>query len=338
MLVSCGGGDGTLSFGNTQTIVTGTGSQSLLAFETTLAGSQQAPASGSLAAGSGTLVVDTTSGALVAAVATAGISGTAAAIHQGPPGVNGPVILPLSETRPGSGVWSAMAALTQDQLNVLAAGGMYLNVRSLAFPNGEIRGQIVPRGQGGVFNFGIDSTTGLRATLTSVLTGAAELPPVTSAGKGAGTAVILGRTMVAAVATSGVAGTAANILDGTQGVNGPIAFPLTETSPGSGVWFTSTTFTDAQLNALTTGNMFFNVQSAAFPGGEIRGSILLQQSNMFSSNGIGTTGIGTVGTSTTSIGTTGIGTIGTGTFGGMPGNVPIGTGLPDTGILFISGN
>jgi len=82
------------------------------------------------------------------------------------------------------------------------------------------------------------------------------------------------KTMVASVATSGITGTAAHIHEGAVGVAGPVIFPLTETTPGSGKWGTSVVLTDAQLATLKAGGYYFNVHSAAFPDGEIRGQIL----------------------------------------------------------------
>ncbi|MCY7317446.1 MAG: CHRD domain-containing protein, partial [Ramlibacter sp.] len=60
----------------------------------------------------------------------------------GASGVNGPVIVPL--TNDGSGVWSVPAntVLTADQLKASKQGNLYFNAHSTAFPGGEIRGQI----------------------------------------------------------------------------------------------------------------------------------------------------------------------------------------------------
>jgi hypothetical protein len=57
--------------------------------------------------------------------------------------VAGPIIIPLAQTAPGSGTWTASGTLTDAQLALLNAGNYYFNVHSAAFPNGEIRGQIV---------------------------------------------------------------------------------------------------------------------------------------------------------------------------------------------------
>ena len=88
--------------------------------------------------------IDATTRSLVVAVATKGITATEAHVHLAPPGVPGPVIIPLVETSPGSGIWIAKATLTEAQYNALVTGNLYLNVHSAAFPEGEIRGQLLP--------------------------------------------------------------------------------------------------------------------------------------------------------------------------------------------------
>src|SRR5207245_2428523 len=64
---------------------------------------------------------------------------TAAHIHRAPPGVAGPIIVPLP-----LGSFTGFAAIlsTADVANLLA-GNLYVNVHSAAFPGGEIRGQLI---------------------------------------------------------------------------------------------------------------------------------------------------------------------------------------------------
>jgi len=81
--------------------------------------------------------------AVASRIETQGIVATLAHIHQGPPGVVSPVIVPMSQTSPGIWVSGANAAFTDAQLNAFITGGTYLNVHSAALPVGEIRGQLV---------------------------------------------------------------------------------------------------------------------------------------------------------------------------------------------------
>lgn len=66
---------------------------------------------------------------------------TAAHIHNAEAGVPGPVVFPFpSPASPMFGVWEP----TAPQIVELRAERLYVNVHSGAFPDGEIRGQILP--------------------------------------------------------------------------------------------------------------------------------------------------------------------------------------------------
>jgi hypothetical protein len=77
-------------------------------------------------------------------VTTAGISATSANVQAAPAGSTGPVVFPMVQTTPGGTTWITSGRLTSAQVSTLNAGGYYVNIASVAFPNGEIRAQIVP--------------------------------------------------------------------------------------------------------------------------------------------------------------------------------------------------
>lgn len=110
---------------------------------------------------------------------------------------------------------------------------------------------------------------------TATLNAASEVPPNPTAGTGTGTLSVdtSTRMMTARVTTTGVPGVAAHIHEGAAGVNGPIQIHLAESSAGSGVWNATAQLTDAQLTALRAGNLYFNVHTAVYPDGQIRGQI-----------------------------------------------------------------
>jgi hypothetical protein len=78
-------------------------------------------------------------------VATSGILATAAHIHEGAAGGNGPVIVPLTKT--GDNTWSVApnTKLTDSQHASYLAGNLYVNVHSTKYPDGEIRDQLKPK-------------------------------------------------------------------------------------------------------------------------------------------------------------------------------------------------
>jgi hypothetical protein len=106
----------------------------------TLAGANEVPPVMTSATGEGTIAI-ADDGSVSGSVTTKGVQGTAAHIHMGAVGKNGPVIVPF--TKDGDTYKApAGAKLTADQMNAFKAGELYFNVHSAANPGGEIRGQL----------------------------------------------------------------------------------------------------------------------------------------------------------------------------------------------------
>ena len=108
-----------------------------------LTGDQESPPVSTSASGIGTFTIGTDK-SVNGKVTTTGVSGTAAHIHEGAPGKNGPVIIPLA--RNGDNAWAtpAGAKLSDAQYDAYKAGNLYVNVHSAAHKDGEIRAQLKP--------------------------------------------------------------------------------------------------------------------------------------------------------------------------------------------------
>ncbi len=84
-------------------------------------------------------------GMVTGMVTTKGIEGTAAHIHMGAKGANGPVVVPLKKgEKAGEWVPADGAKLTDEQMKAYKDGNLYANVHSEAHKGGEIRDQIEP--------------------------------------------------------------------------------------------------------------------------------------------------------------------------------------------------
>ena len=106
------------------------------------------------------------------------------------------------------------------------------------------------------------------------LAGANEVPPAPSTATGSGTITVAAdKSVSGSVTTTGVAGTMAHIHVAAKGANGPVIIPLTKTAEG--VWSVpaGARLTDAQYASYVAGDLYVNVHSKAYPGGEIRSQI-----------------------------------------------------------------
>lgn len=127
-----------------------------------------------------------------------------------------------------------------------------------------------------------DSTSadGNTITYNVALSGAQEVPPVSTAATGSATFVV-------DLATGAVSGsvtfanlssnsTGAHIHQGAAGTNGGVIVPLAGgENRTTGVYTVpaGSTYTAAQIAALKTNGLYVNVHTTVHPGGEIRGQI-----------------------------------------------------------------
>ena len=107
----------------------------------TLTGAQAVPPVTTVARGIGAVRIGVDR-SVSGTVTTSGLVSIGAHIHEGAPGQNGSIIIPLTKTV--DDVWSvpAGAKLTDSQYESYKAGNLYVNVHTAANKGGEIRGQV----------------------------------------------------------------------------------------------------------------------------------------------------------------------------------------------------
>jgi len=112
------------------------------------------------------------------------------------------------------------------------------------------------------------------APIKSDLSGGQEVPPVVSTAKGTST-IVFGddKSVSGTIKTSGMKGTAAHIHEGAKGKNGPHIIDLVMSSPDEWAVPAGAMLTDEQFQSLKDGNLYINVHSDAYKGGEIRAQL-----------------------------------------------------------------
>jgi hypothetical protein len=106
------------------------------------------------------------------------------------------------------------------------------------------------------------------------LSGAGEVPPVTTSASGTAAVTINpDRTVSAKVTATGMTATASHIHEGAPGANGPVIVPFTKTGDNAFASPEGAKLTESQYASYKAGNLYVNVHSAAHPGGEIRAQI-----------------------------------------------------------------
>jgi hypothetical protein len=112
------------------------------AINVSLSGAEEVPAVKTEGTGSGSFRV-AEDGTITGSVTTKNVPGTAAHIHQGAKGKNGPVIVPLTKNGDTYSV-PAGRKLTDAQMKALKEGGLYVNVHTAKHKGGEVRAQLQP--------------------------------------------------------------------------------------------------------------------------------------------------------------------------------------------------
>jgi hypothetical protein len=242
-------------------------------FEGMLDAAQEEPATTATAEGLSLMWLNPTLDTLSLNMLMSGLSGPIedALLVNGRPGEVGSVDADLLFKVTGDRIVGKLApaqGLTAKLITDLIGGKAYVNILTGAFPGGEIRGQVYPLARDG---YAFD------------ICGAQETPEVNIGASGTGI-VSIDRLQTNAhymIVTEGLSGTpsGAHFHAGMRGVAGPVIKNLSSvfTSPyGFGYWKdadTASPFTLDMSRALKTDSLYFNIHTAAHPGGEIRGQV-----------------------------------------------------------------
>ena len=189
---------------------------------------------------------------------------TMAHFHRAARGENGAVVHALT-MNPGDsvveGVWSG---LSDQDIADIRSGNIYLNVHTDQYPNGEIRGQVIPI-----------------ATFTAAVSSKNEVPATSTSAEGTGFVGAFGEQsqefpLFGEFVVEGLTGpiTMAHIHRGAVGTNGGAAFDLDQ-SAYPNLWHLETSIPDPTNRAeLVAGRMYANFHTAANQNGEARGQLV----------------------------------------------------------------
>ena len=235
-----------------------------------LSGAAEVPAVTTDAVGVTSLMLNEDRTAIDLSVSVNNLTGpiTGIHLHQGLPGTNGDVVFDLTPFLQGNRVTTTLIDFTSTQLNDMLNGEFYLNVHTDANPGGEIRGQIE-----------LETDPTYRANLTADQ----EVPgnPSTAIGLGTFNYTKVLNLLEVNVLINGLSGpiTGIHLHNAAAGVNGDVVENLGPLLNGNQV--TGSVDPTAYLAALQAGEIYINVHTDAYPGGEIRGQLTLDNNLTF---------------------------------------------------------
>jgi len=252
----------------------------IVQFNATINGAQETPATGSASTGTATMLYDVAANTFDLFVTVNNFPNTLtnSHIHEAAPGVAGGVVTPLGAepiyTRSGNTLTGAFYDLTYggNKLTLLQ-NGAYINFHSAAFPNGEIRGQLIAQPKRLVANL-------------TVAQEQAAFPTVNMAGLNDYGAAVMSYdsganriSLRVSVYNFNNSMNNSHFHEGAPGVSGPVVTALGNASTAGytivGNWITGKfdiPYTGDPVKLLT-GGAYINFHSTTFPSGECRGQV-----------------------------------------------------------------
>jgi len=128
-------------------LITSGANATIWVFMSSLSGANEVPPNGSQATGTSSGTYDDVTNVFMMDTSATGFSAnvTAAHVHVAPIGINGGVLFPLTGVTGSTNYTSHdMAVLSASEELDFLAGNFYVNIHSVEFPGGEVRGQLEP--------------------------------------------------------------------------------------------------------------------------------------------------------------------------------------------------
>jgi hypothetical protein len=242
-----------------------------LLFSARFSGAQEVPPVETDATGVGSFFLNASMDTLCITITVNGLSGpiTGAHIHEGMMGMNGGVLVGLTDNVNGNSLRATITGedLTPELLEAMFNEGLYFNIHTDENPAGEIRGQILLETD---------------KAYSGMLNAEQEVADVESDATGLATFNLSknGEEVNYFVVVEGLTGPIqmAHLHNAPAGVDGPVIVNLMSGIEGNVISgsFDPTEF-DGLLEAMSAGEIYINVHTEEFPAGEIRGQLDLQE-------------------------------------------------------------
>lgn len=224
-----------------------------------LSGLNATPAVTTTASGTVESSYDKGSNKLIITINYYNIAPTLALIQTGYNGVGNGKIVDTLNLRATSPIRDTVTLTASEETDLLD-GKLYVNLRSAANADGELRAQLI---------------TSDFKLFTNVASGGEEVANVTTSSTSTfyGTFNKSTKVMHYAISYTGETPTAAHIHTEFAGKNGDPKFTLTTPAANNTVTGSTTAFTDDQVKDLEAGKMYYNVHTNTNKGGELRAQL-----------------------------------------------------------------